>query len=186
MRAFGLLPFIFILGLQPQSALSSTNGAIGAEVFSKTIANSKQWKELIHQVEGALPKNVTSELSNSAENLGYPDVSYRNSELQLKDPNGGWLNIRLEKGGKVFFDNTEWKLHPLASTSEEMNRISEFMENRPKRRNSLIDRLFPSAYAAPGSFGIALVAHIASTGWKAEEYIEQHPSSATKLLSGAG
>ncbi len=158
--------FLFALAIHSSSLLAAKQGLDpDAQATTLKLSQAKNWKQLLAETRDLLPGNVVKEMETAAKGLDYPDVRLHRGEMILSEPNGGRLNILLDKEGKVFFNGEEWEIRPLATTQAEVDRIVAFIfdSRAKKRRRSMLEIVLPFAHADDGSSsasGMALAAQM--------------------------
>jgi hypothetical protein len=181
-----LAMFICVLA----SAAPSEGDAIPSpEEFSKRVVSAHNWKTLLASVDSRLPLKIQKELTDISDRTAFPNITFFRSEIHIKDENGEHVTVRLESGGKVFFDNKEWTPNPLAKTSDEVDRLQDFLFDDARPKHSLLDRLFLSAYADSSGQDTAYAGQAIAIGWAAEQCRGAELSKSQKetcTLMGAG
>jgi hypothetical protein len=162
------IPAFISLCLSSQIGFAKSEQPLSPSEFSRRLVSATNWKKLFELADARLPMNIQKELADLSATSTLPELTFRRSELTLKDDNGTHLAIRFAADGKVFFNNTEWTPRPLSKTSDEVARIQDFIHSEGQLHRSMLDCLIPNAFALPNAGGVALAAHAATVGWKAE------------------
>lgn len=139
-----------------------------AAAFEKRIAAAKSWSDVAAQLKGVLPTNVVKEFEAFAKTTPFPVVRHQRNGLTISDVNGKRAVLKFQADGKFLINGQEWKIRPLATVPEEVNRLALLLSGEGQASGF---SLIPSANAIgplAGVNGIAAAAYAAGDAWKAD------------------
>lgn len=155
-------------GAAAKKVMAPVMGAGAAVVHEKKLASAKSWDDVTAQLKGVIPTVVVKEFGAFAQEMPFPTIRKIKGRLVLQQEDGSKLEIDFRKDGVVAMNGQVWRLRPLATVEEEVNRLALFLESGMKVESSLFDRIIPSARAALSVKKLAALGFASATGWKAD------------------
>lgn len=159
-----LLTKVFLLALVANSGLAFA-AEVTSETFSKKIASTGKWDQLLTGFRDSLNPLVLKELTALTQDADFPKMRVQTGRLLISNENGEYLTVVFfQKDGAVTFNGKEWKIQPLATPEAEVKRITEILTTR----SALLDFVVPSAFAGGMSMtkGVAAAAYASAAAWK--------------------